>query len=185
MIQKIQPYEIFGMGTATEVKVEVQTRYTTQEKAIIYYDLRDPNGTTNAFDSRIGDYVTLPYKILSYKKIVVSGSERDDAITDTNLAVDQVFRKRTELVKSGKIRVILVSISSESPEGACQLYLEDNTKEYFIDNEDFTLATQIATDKGMTEIVSKPAYIVGDSVIRYWDGKNFDKEFLMSCKGKK
>jgi hypothetical protein len=99
MIQKIQAFAVVNRGTATEVKVEVQSRFTTRDRAVIYYDLRDPNGTTPAFDSRTNQFVTLPYAILSRNKIVVTGEDRASAISDANLASNIIFRERTDVVK--------------------------------------------------------------------------------------
>ena len=99
MIQKIQPYLIQGKGTATEAKVEVQSRYTTQDKAVIYYDLRDKSQTSSARVLATGAIVTLPYKVLSYQKIRVTGSDRAAAISDLSLASNIVFRERTDIVK--------------------------------------------------------------------------------------
>jgi hypothetical protein len=88
MIQKIQTFEVQGRGTATESKIEVQSRFTTQNRAIIYYDLRDPNGTTPAFDSRNNTWVTLPYAILYRNKIIVTGADRESVVQDSKLALD-------------------------------------------------------------------------------------------------
>jgi hypothetical protein len=99
MIEKIQAFTVEGKGIATEAKVEVQSRFTTQNRAILYYDLRDPNGTTPAYDSRISQYVTLPYAILFRSKIILTGDDRAAAISDATLAKNIVFRDRTDIVK--------------------------------------------------------------------------------------
>lgn len=82
MIKKIEAFQIPGRGTATETKIEVQSRFTTADKAVLYYDLRDPNGTTPAFDSRIGEFVILPYTILSRYKVILTGADRDAVVGD-------------------------------------------------------------------------------------------------------
>jgi len=99
MKEKIQPYTIEGKGIATEAKVEVQSRFTTQNRAILYYDLRDPNGTTPAYDSRISQYVTLPYAILFRSKIILTGDDRASILADSTLASNIVFRDRTDIIK--------------------------------------------------------------------------------------
>lgn len=99
MIQKIQAFQIPGKGTATEAKVEVQNRFTTQDKAVIYYDLRDKSQTSSARVLATGAMFTLPYKILSYQKIIVTGNDRAAAISDVSLATNIVFRERTDIVK--------------------------------------------------------------------------------------
>jgi hypothetical protein len=109
MIQKIQTFEVQGRGTATESKIEVQSRFTTQNKAIIYYDLRDPNGTTPAFDSRNNTWVTLPYAILYRNKIIVTGADREAVVQDSKLALNILKRERSDIsvIVSGGIKFAL------------------------------------------------------------------------------
>lgn len=181
MIQKIQAFEVINRGTATEVKVEVQSRFTTGDRAVIYYDLRDPNGTTPALDLRTNQLVTLPYAILSRSKIITTGDDRAAAVSDSNLAVDIVFRERTDLVRKKKIRNILLGISFNDGKEACTNLLNGKTEAYYIDNEDLSLATLLAGDESMKELVKDTVYIAGDSTIRYWKGDGFDQEFLEVC----
>lgn len=97
MVQKIQPFEIQGRGTATESKVEIQSRFTTKDKVIIYYDLRDPNGTTQARLLSDNTYVTLPYAILSRSKLVLTGTDRAAVIADEKQAVEIFKRERSDV----------------------------------------------------------------------------------------
>lgn len=99
MKEKIQPYTIAGKGIATEAKVEVQSRFTTQDKAVLYYDLRDTNQTSQVTNIVSRTVQTLPYKILSYQKIILTGNDRAAAISDINLAANIVFRERTDVIK--------------------------------------------------------------------------------------
>ena len=99
MIQKIQAFQIPGKGTATEAKVEVQSRFTTQDKAVIYYDLRDKSQTSSARVLATGAMFTLPYKILSYQKITVTGNDRASIGADATFASNIVFRERGDMVK--------------------------------------------------------------------------------------
>ena len=99
MKERIQPYTVPGKGIATEALVEIQSRYTTQDKAVIYYDLRDETQTSNARVLTTGEILTLPYKIISYQKIIVTGNDRASAISDANLASNIVFRERGDIVK--------------------------------------------------------------------------------------
>lgn len=99
MIEKIQAFEIPGKGVAREVKIQVESRSITQNRAILYYDLRDPKGTTPAYDSRINQNVTLPYAILFRSKIVLTGDDRAAAVSDINLASSIVFRNRKDITK--------------------------------------------------------------------------------------
>jgi len=181
MIQKIQAFEIPGKGTATESKIEVQSRFTTGDRAVIYYDLRDPNGTTPALDLSTQNYVTLPYAILSRSKIVVTGDDRAAAISDVKLASNIVFRERPDVIKGSSSTAITVGISFSDGKEACMNLIKGRTKVVYIDNADFSLATLLAEDESMQEIVRDPVYIAGNSIIRYWKGESFDQEFLDSC----
>jgi hypothetical protein len=99
MKEKIQPYEITGKGIATEALVEIQSRFTTEDKAVIYYDLRDTTQTSTARRLSNGEILTLPYKILSYQKITVTGNDRASIEADATFASNIVFRDRTDIVK--------------------------------------------------------------------------------------
>ena len=99
MKEKIQPYEIVGKGIATEALVEIQSRYTTQDKAVIYYDLRDKTQTSTVRVYTTGEILTLPYKILSYQKITVTGNDRTSIGADATFASNIVFRERGDIVK--------------------------------------------------------------------------------------
>ena len=99
MKEKIQPYEIAGKGIATEALVEIQSRFTTQDKAVIYYDLRDTTQTSNVRVYTTGEILTLPYKILSYQKIIATGNDRTSIGADSTFASNIVFRDRTDIIK--------------------------------------------------------------------------------------
>ena len=99
MKEKIQPYEIAGKGIAREALIEIQSRFTTQDKAVIYYDLRDTTQTSTARRLSDGAILTLPYKILSYQKITVTGNDRASIGADSTFASNIVFRDRTDIIK--------------------------------------------------------------------------------------
>lgn len=99
MKEKIQPYEIAGKGIAREALIEIQSRFTTQDKAVIYYDLRDTTQTSTARRLSDGAILTLPYKILSYQKITVTGNDRASIGADATFASNIVFRDRTDIIK--------------------------------------------------------------------------------------
>ena len=181
MKEKIQPYEILGVGIATEALVEIQSRYTTQDKAVIYYDLRDKTQTMDVRVYATGEIVTLPYKILSYQKITVTGDDRAAIGADATFASNIVFRERTDVIKFATSTAITVGISYGDPNQACKFFLNGKTKVFYIDNADFSLATLLAEDEGMTAVVKEAVYIAGDSIIRYWKGDSFDQEFLDFC----
>ena len=181
MIQKIQPFEIQNRGTATESKIEVQSRFNTQDRAIIYYDLRDPNGTEPAFDSRTNEWVTLPYRILSYKKIIVTGADRELVIQDSKFALDIFKRERSDIsvIVSGGIKFAL---SERDPYEACFMYTKDEVQNLFIDTKDFSTASIISTDDAFKEPLRGFYYISDGNIIRYWNGKELDPNYLEYCK---
>jgi hypothetical protein len=181
MKEKIQPYEIVGKGVATEALVEIQSRYTTQDKAVIYYDLRDKTQTSTVRVYTTGEILTLPYKVISYQKIIVTGDDRAAIGADAKFASNIVFRERTDIVKGSTSTAITVGISYGNPNEACKNFLNGKTKVFYIDNADFSLATLLAEDEGMTAVVKEAVYIAGDSMIRYWKGDSFDQEFLDVC----
>jgi len=179
MIQKIQAFEIPGKGTATESKVEVQSRFTTGDKAVIYYDLRDPNGTTPAFDLRIQDYVTLPYAILSRSKIVVTGADRAAVIADSREATNILKRERTDISVISGIRLAL----SNDPGKACEGYSNGEARAYYLDTEDLASATILSETEDMQTIIEGAYYVTDGTNIRYWTGKSFDQKYSGICKG--
>lgn len=99
MKEKIQPYTIAGKGTATEAKIEVQTRFTTQDKAVLYYDLRDTTQTSQVTNIVDRSVQTLPYKIISYTKVRLTGNDRAAVLADSTFASNIVFRDRTDIIK--------------------------------------------------------------------------------------
>jgi hypothetical protein len=179
MIQKIQAFEVPNRGTATQAKVEVQERFTTGDKAVIYYDLRNPNETTSAYDLRIQDYVTLPYTILSRTKIVVTGDDRAAAISDVKLASNIVFRERTDITA---IRGIKLALTNRDPNDACMMYQEDNVQTLYLDTEDLTSATALSETEDMRALIEGAYYVSDGTSIRYWNGKGFDSKFSQLCK---
>ena len=184
MKEKIQPILIEGKGTATEAKVEVQTRLTTQNRAILYYDLRDPNGTTPAYDTRINQHVTLPYAILFRSKIVLTGDDRAAILADSTFASNIVFRDRTDIIKdtgTNTAIALIAAISFNSAKEACIFFSKGKTNTFYIDNEDFSKATLIAEDEEMQTPAAAPIYISDGTIVRYWKGKSFDEEFLDAC----
>jgi hypothetical protein len=181
MKEKIEPYTIEGQGVATEALVEIQSRFTTQDKAVIYYDLRDKTQTSTVRVLTTGEILTLPYKILSYQKITVTGDDRAAIGADATFASNIVFRERTDVVKRSSSTAIMVGISYGDSKEACMNFINGKTKVFYIDNEDFSLATLLAEDEGMTMGGKDAVYIAGDSIIRYWKGDGFDQEFLDVC----
>jgi hypothetical protein len=97
MIYKIQPFEILDKGIATELSIEVPNRFITQDKAIIVYNLRDPNKTSPVTNFITQEIVTISYKILYNNMILVTGADRELIIQDSNSALDILKRERSDI----------------------------------------------------------------------------------------
>ena len=184
MKEKIQPILIEGKGTASEALFEIQSRFTTQDKAVIYYDLRDTTQTSTMRRLSDGVILTRPYKILSYQKIIVRGDDRASILADSTFASNIVFRDRTDIIKdtgTNTAIALIAAISFNSAKEACIFFSKGKTKTFYIDNEDFSKATLIAEDEEMNTPAEAPIYISDGTIVRYWKGKSFDEEFLDAC----
>ena len=181
MIQKIQAFEIPGKGIATEAKVEIQSRFTTQDVAVMYYDLRDKTQTsevTNVVDRSVQ---TLPYKIISYSKIRLTGNDREAVVGDEKQAVEILKRERTDItIKAGGIKLAL----SDNPGEICGMYTNGDVKNYYLDTEDLMSASLLSETEDMKSIVEKEYYVTDRKNIRYWTGRSFDGEYSGICKVK-
>lgn len=179
MIQKIQAFTVPNRGTATESKIEVQSRFTTPERAIIYYDLRDPNGTTPAFDARIGEWITLPYAILSRSRIIITGEDLTAVLADSKEAINIFKRERTDVsIIAGGIKLAL----NNDPFKACEGYSNGETRTYYLDTEDLRSATILSETEDLRILVEGAYYVTDGTNIRYWTGKSFDEKYLEICK---
>ena len=184
MKEKIQPILIEGKGTASEALFEIQSRFTTQDKAVIYYDLRDTTQTSTMRRLSDGVILTRPYKILSYQKIIVRGDDRASILADSTFASNIVFRDRTDIIKdtgTNTAIALIAGISFNSAKEACIFFSKGKTNTFYIDNEDFSKATLIAEDEEMKTPAEAPIYISDGTIVRYWKGKSFDEEFLDAC----
>ena len=178
MIKKIQAFEVPDRGTATESKIEVQSRFTTGERAVIYYDLRDPDGTTQAFDMRTQGYVTLPYAILSRNIIVATGDDLAAIVNDETFAVEIFKRERSDVSVISGIRLSL----SRDPGEACTMYAEGAMSTYYLDTEDLLSASILSETEDLQSPVRDAGYVTDGTNIRYWDGKSFDRKYSAICK---
>ena len=170
MKEKIQPYEIAGKGIAREALVEIQSRYTTQDKAVIYYDLRDTTQTSTARRLSTGEILTLPYKILSYQKITVTGNDRASIGADATFASNIVFRERGDVVKDTNTYKYFAIVNKMSKTGknsgrrkidgnGYELYEKQSASRLGINN--YTLLTSYAGDAIGFPIKDKGGSIIG------------------------
>ena len=179
MIQKIQALEIPNKGFATEVKVEVQDRFTTSEKAIIYYDFRDPSQTMEIPIFGSNEAIILPYKILSYYKINVTGEDKDFVAIDPKNAVTIFSRERPDVII---IKGIKLSLSSDDSYTACSMYSKDDYYDLYLDTDSLETASLLSETEDMNQIIEKAYYVSDGKIVRFWDGKGFDSKFLEMCK---
>ena len=179
MIQKIQAFEIPGKGIATEAKLEVQSRFTTQDRAVLYYGLRDTTQTaivTNVVDRSVQ---TLPYKIISYSKIRLTGEDRNAVVGDERQAVEILKRERTDItVKAGGIQLAI----SDDPNRACEGYSNGEARTYYLDTEDLRSATMLYETEDMKSPIEGQYYVTDGVDVRYWTGKSFDGKYSSICK---
>jgi hypothetical protein len=180
MIQKIQAFEIPGKGIATEAKVEIQSRFTTQDIAVMYYDLRDKTQTsevTNVVDRSVQ---TLPYKIISYSKIRLTGADREAVVGDEKQAVEILKRERTDItVKAGGIELAL----SDNPDKICGMYSNGDTGSYYLDAEDLISASLLSETEDMKSPTKGQYYVTDGVYVRFWNGESFEKGYSGICKG--
>ena len=170
MKEKIQPYEILGVGVATEALIEIQSRYTTQDRAVIYYDLRDKTQTMDVRVYATGEIITLPYKIISYQKITVSGNDRAEIGADAAVASNILFRERGDIVKDTNTYKYFAIVNKMSKTGrnsgrrkidgnGYELYEKQSASRLGINN--YTLLTSYAGDAIGFPIKDKRGNIIG------------------------
>jgi hypothetical protein len=141
--------------------------------------LRDPNQTMDVYVISTGGTITLPYRILSYQKITVTGEDRTSAVSDIKLASNIVFRERTDITA---IRGIKLALTDREPNDACIMYQEDNVQTLYLDTEDLASATALSETEDMKALIEGAYYVSDGTSIRYWNGKGFDGKFSQLCK---
>ena len=170
MKEKIQPYEIVGKGVATEALVEIQSRYTTQDKAVIYYDLRDKTQTSTVRRLSDGTILTLPYRVISYQKITVTGNDRTSIGADATFASNIVFRERGDIVKDTNTYKYYAIVNKMSMRGndAGRTLIDGNGYELYEKQSasrqglnTYTLITSYAGDPVGNPITDKRGNIIG------------------------
>ena len=170
MKEKIQPYEIVGKGVATEALVEIQSRYTTQDKAVIYYDLRDKTQTSTVRRLSDGTILTLPYRVISYQKITVTGNDRTSIGADATFASNIVFSERGDIVKDTNTYKYYAIVNKMSMRGndagrtlfdgnGYELYEKQSASRQGLNT--YTLITSYAGDPVGNPITDKRGNIIG------------------------
>lgn len=178
MIQKIQAFEIPGIGVAKEVKIELQSRFTTQETGVLYYDLRDPTQTsivTNLSDRSIQ---FLPYKIISYSKIRLNSEDLNTVINDEKRLIEIFKRERSDVILEGGIKLAI----SDNLDKVCEMYSFGEVNTYYLDTDNLETASILSETEDMKSIL-RESYFVTDGInIRFWNGKSFGNKSFGTCK---
>jgi hypothetical protein len=180
MSERIKPRLIEGKGTASEILYEFHGRFAKATEGVVYYHLVDNTQTSTVRRLSNGEILTLPYKIVFSEKIKVTGNDLATLKANSAYAKNVAFA-RSAVEEASTSTAVTVGISYRDPKEACMSLIKGKTKVFYTDSTDFSLATLLTEDEGMTMIVEDAVYIASDSIIRYWNGKNFNQEFLDVC----
>lgn len=165
MTYQINSLETAG-GIATETEVQIQDRFTTGDQMIIYYDLRDPQGTTQVRGVPSNDYVTLPYSILSHHRILVVGGAFSELSAGNILPIDILLAKRPD-IRLKKRTVLLFDDCFGKELG-----------EFYLDNEDFSKASNIYIDEGLKEPIKYDGKISDNNYVGIYSSKSGLQEIV-------
>lgn len=165
MIYNIEPYEI-NEGIATELLVEFQESLTTSDRAMVYYHLRNLDGITLAFSSIENSQVELPYKILFQEKLIIKGFDFQDLMSGATSALDIVLIKRPD-IRLRKRSVLLYDDCFGGEIG-----------EFYLDNEDFSKASNIYIDEGLKEPIKYDGKISDNNYVGVYSSKNGLQEIV-------
>jgi hypothetical protein len=157
-------------GTATQVEVQTQDRFTTADKAIIYYDLRNIESTTQADSIPSGNFITLPYAILFRSKIVVTGATVEGLMAGTILPIDILLTERPD-IRLRKRTVLLLNDCFGTEIG-----------EFYLDNEDFSKTAFIYVDADLKQRIKYEGKISDNTNVGYYSPKSGLRE-INPCKG--
>lgn len=170
MTYNIENFET-SAGLATQTEVQTQDRFTTADKAIIYYDLRNPNGTIQAQSIPNGDYANLPYSILFRSKIIVTGNDFSELMAGNIFPIDILLAARQDIRLKKRIKVLLyVDCFSEQ------------IGEFYLDNEDFSKASFIYLDPDLKDLFKYEGKISDNTYTGFYSSKSGLQE-IAPCKG--
>jgi hypothetical protein len=134
MVYNIDSYYV-NEDYATELLVEFQENFTTGDRAMVYYHLRNLNSVTGAYFMSQGYSVELPYKILFQEKMIVTGTDFQELTSGATTALDLVLKKRPDIRLKRKKGTILLDDCFGGELGV-----------FYFDSIDFLDATFIYTD---------------------------------------
>lgn len=146
-------------GTATQTEVQTQDRFTTADKAIVYYDLRNPDGTTQANSIPSGNFITLPYSILFRSKIVVTGATFEELMAGVILPIDILLIERPDI----RLRKRAVFIFDDC--------FGKEIGEFYLDNDDFSKAAFIYVDADLKQPIKYEGKISDNTYVGFYSPK--------------
>ena len=165
MIYNIDPYEV-NDGIAIELLVELQESLTTSDRAMVYYHLRNLDGITLAFSSIENSQVELPYKILFQEKLIITGNKFQDLMSGAASPLDIVLAERPD-IRLKKRTVLLFDDCFGKELG-----------EFYLDNEDFSKASNIYIDEGLKEPIKYDGKISDNNYVGVYSSKNGLQEIV-------
>jgi hypothetical protein len=168
MIYDINPYET-NQGFAIQLLVELQENFTTSDRAMIYYHLRNSDNITLAFDIPANSYIELPYAILLQEKLIITGAAFQELMSGVKSALDIVLKKRPDIVLR-KRSVLLYDDCFGTLIG-----------EFYLDNEDFSKASFIYADSDLKEPIMYDGRISDNTYIGSYYSKSGLQE-IAPCK---
>jgi hypothetical protein len=157
-------------GTATQTEVQTQDRFTTADKAIIYYDLRNIESTTQADSIPSGNFITLPYAILFRSKIVVTGATFEELMAGVILPIDILLIERPDI----RLRKRAVFIFNDC--------FGKEIGEFYLDNDDFSKAAFIYVDEDLKQPIEYEGKISDNTYVGFYSPKSGLQE-ISPCKG--
>jgi hypothetical protein len=168
MIYDINPYET-SQGFAIQLLVELQENFTTADRAMVYYHLRNSDNITVAFDIPANAYRQLPYSILRQEKLIITGFAFQELMSGAKTALDIVLKRRPDIVLR-KRSVLLYDDCFGGEIG-----------EFYLDNEDFSKASFIYADPDLTELFKYEGKISNNSYVGSYSPKSGLQE-INPCK---
>jgi hypothetical protein len=168
MVYNIQYYETNG-GYATQLLVELQENFTTSDRGIIYYHLRNLDNSTQVFNMSIGDYSNLPYNIIFQEKIILEGTALAEVLSGIKKPLDIVLKKRPDIVISKKGFLLFDDCFGKE------------LGEFYLDNEDFSKTSFIYTDEDLKKPIMYEGKISDNTSVGFYSPKSGLQE-LSLCK---
>jgi hypothetical protein len=170
MVYNIDSYYV-NEDYATELLVEFQENFTTGDRAMVYYHLRNFNSVTGAYFMSQGYSVELPYKILFQEKMIVTGTDFQELTSGATTALDLVLKKRPDIRLKRRKGTILLDACFGSELGV-----------FYLDAPSFMDSTFVYTDEEMKQKFNYFGVISDNEYFRDYDPKS-GLQGLRPCEG--